>query len=316
MFLTKPLALLLIKNKGVFSMILDFSDNSLAVYKSLANPTRLKMIRLLLERKYSVQEFVDLLGLSSPIVLKHLNMLADAGLIEFEKSGHKKIARLKINSIDVDFPDQIHKKLNFYEQEIPVGLYTNFLVNPSCGLADSKGFIGIVDDPKYFLDIKRVNANILWFAGAGFIEYQVLNLLKRNERVEMLTLSCEIGSEVPLSNSEWPSDITFFVNDTEVGTWTSPGDFGEPRGKYTPKWTPEKFNQYGTNITIVISREGTWVMGKRLSDVNLNNIDLLGNKIKLKLEVKKNATHKGGITIFGEHFGNFNENTKLRLYYS
>ena len=44
----------------------------------------------------------------------------------------------------------------------------------------------------------------------------------------------ELSSEVPGTNLDWPSDITLWVNDIIVGTWTSPGDYGDKRGVYTP----------------------------------------------------------------------------------
>ena len=31
----------------------------------------------------------------------------------------------------------------------------------------------------------------------------------------------------------------------EIGTWTSPGDYGDKRGVYTPQWWKLKGSQYG-----------------------------------------------------------------------
>ena len=44
----------------------------------------------------------------------------------------------------------------------------------------------------------------------------------------------ELSSEVPGTNADWPSDISIWVNDVKVGTWTSPGDYGDKRGRFTP----------------------------------------------------------------------------------
>ena len=40
----------------------------------------------------------------------------------------------------------------------------------------------------------------------------------------------------------------------ELGTWTSPGDFADIRGKYTPDWYPDNLNQYGLLKTIRITK--------------------------------------------------------------
>ncbi len=46
----------------------------------------------------------------------------------------------------------------------------------------------------------------------------------------------ELSSEVPGTSADWPSDITLAINGNDVGTWTSPGDFGDKRGVFTPDW--------------------------------------------------------------------------------
>ena len=47
----------------------------------LAEPSRRRILDLLLERERSVNELVDLVGLSQPSVSKHLKTLREAGLV-------------------------------------------------------------------------------------------------------------------------------------------------------------------------------------------------------------------------------------------
>ncbi|MCI1859124.1 MAG: ArsR family transcriptional regulator [Sporolactobacillus sp.] len=296
-------------------MQLDVSDQSLPAYKALASPVRLKIIRFLSMKKYNVKDMAKLLGLSEPITLRHLNKLHEAGIIEFEKSGKNKISRLKIDNISIQFPQRVDTSLGVYESEIPVGLYTDFSVEPTCGLADQNGFIGQLDEPRYFMDPRRRNAQMLWFS-KGFVEYQVANFLKATDHLKMITLSAELGSEIPLSNDYWPSDITFTLNGAELGTWTSRGDFADTRGKYTPRWTPRSFNQYGTMVLVLIASDGTWIGGKRVSKISIEDLQPLPARLKLRIEVKPNAKNMGGCTIFGKSFGNYDENMKIKFYYS
>ena len=65
----------------------------------------------------------------------------------------------------------------------------------------------------------------------------------------------ELSSEVPGTNLDWPSDITLWVNEIAVGTWTSPGDYGDQRGVYTPDWWKLEGSQYGKLKTWRIGRE-------------------------------------------------------------
>lgn len=117
-------------------------------------------------------------------------------------------------------------------------------IKPTCGLATLQEFIGNVDEPRYFMDTRRMDARILWFT-EGFVEYQTPNYLNEDEKAEMIEISMEISSEFPFHNNNWPFDITFYLNDVELGTWTSPGDFADIFGKLTPEWYPDNLNQYG-----------------------------------------------------------------------
>ena len=71
-----------------------------------------------------------------------------------------------------------------------------------------------------------MHAKILWFA-RGFVEYRVPNYILQGQTLEEIEISLEIGSEAPGIAANWPSDIHFYVNDTLLGYWTSPGDSGE-----------------------------------------------------------------------------------------
>jgi len=100
----------------------------------------------------------------------------------------------------------------------------------------------------------------------------------------------------------------------KVGTWTSPGDFGDKRGTFTPDWWKLSGSQYGMLKTWRITAQGTYVDGTRISDVTLADIDLSSHRsIRLRIEVKADAKHPGGLNIFGRGFGNYDQDIVLRL---
>ncbi len=299
----------------LITLELDISEASLKVYAALDSSVRLKIIQLLSEERLNVRELASKLGLSSTIVNMHLTKLAEAHIISFEKKGNQKISKLKVDNINITFPKSIYPAFEMHETSIPVGHYTRYTVQPSCGLAGNKDFIGKVDNPKYFMDPARMNAGMIWFSG-GFVEYQTPNFLADGERLEMLDLSVELGSEFPFSNNVWPSDITFSLNGVEIGTWTSPGDFSDTRGKYTPAWVPDNVNQYGLLKTIRITDHGTYLDGQPFTDVSLDAFNQNAETWKIKFAVKNEAQHKGGCTIFGKGFGNHDQDINLKLYYS
>ena len=166
-----------------------------------------------------------------------------------------------------------------------------------------------------FMDPRRMDARILWFT-KGFVEYQSPNFLAKEEKLEMMEISMEVSSEFPFSNNNWPSDITFSLNGVELGTWTSPGDFADIRGKYTPDWYPDNLNQYGLLKTIRIMDHGTYMEGVPLSDITIKDIPAYEDTWHLKVEVKEDAEHVGGCTLFGKGFGNYDQDIKLKMFYS
>lgn len=160
---------------------------------------------------------------------------------------------------------------------------------------------------------ERMSAQLLWFT-EGYVEYQIPNLLNNQDILEMLEISLELSSEFPFANNVWPSDITFSLNDLELGTWRSPGDFADTRGIYTPAWYPDNQNQYGLLKTIRIDPMGTTIDDIKISAVTIAK--LLAADIKdtwkLRIEVKKEAQHVGGCTLFGKKLGNHPQDIKLK----
>jgi len=57
------------------------------VMKALSDPTRLKIVKMLQHKTLCVCEIQAALGHSQPNVSKHLKILQEAGLVEFQKDG-------------------------------------------------------------------------------------------------------------------------------------------------------------------------------------------------------------------------------------
>lgn len=299
-------------------MQLEIDKSSLPVYEALASEVRLEIIQLLSKNKMNIKELANELGLSSPIVKRHVEKLEQAGIIKTEKvpgrSGLQRLSILKVDHIEINFPKKIYHSFETYETYIPVGHYIDYHVVPTCGIATKDDFIGPVDDPKYFMDPQRVNAGILWFT-QGFVEYKTPNFLTEDDQLQQVDVSFEISSEFPFSNSVWPSDITFYLNDLELGTWISPGDFADTRGKFTPDWWPHNVNQYGLLKTVRITSHGTYMDGDQISDITIQNLDTSTDVWKFRFEVKEDAEHVGGLTLFGKGFGNHDQDILFKLYY-
>ncbi len=300
-------------------MRLDISDNALPVYEALASDVRLRIIHLLAKEPKNVKELAEAVGLSSAIMTMHTKKLEKAKLIQTEmvrgRGGIQKLCRLCVDKIEIDFPAKEETYRESHRTELSVGHYTDFEIHPTCGLATPWKQIGEFDEPRYFWDAERVNAKILWF-GRGYIEYKVPNFLLPSQIPEELIISMELSSEAPGNNDNWPSDIAFSLNGKELGTWTSPGDFGDSRGKYTPPWWPDAINQYGLLKHLRVTKEGTYLDGNRISDVALDDVQIRGKHWTFRVACMDEAKHIGGVTLYGAGFGNYNQDIVFQLYYT
>lgn len=301
-----------------WSLEIDISERSLPVFEALASKVRLDVIHLLARRPMNVKELAQTLGLSSAIMTMHIRKLEGANIIRTElrpgKGGRQKMCFLNAHKIEILFPDLTRDTRKYHQTDVPVGHYSDFDVKPTCGLATTDKVIGTFDDPRCFMLPERVDAKILWL-GQGYLEYKVPNYLLRSEIPEELEISMELSSEAPFSNSNWPSDISFFFNGVYLGKWTSPGDFGGYRGRYTPDWWDININQYGLMKILRVKKDGCFLDGEKISDVTLDQVDVEKQQWTFRIAVLEDAEHIGGLTLFGSNFGNYDQDLRFRLYY-
>ena len=57
-------------------------------FMAISDPTRMKIIELLVQRNYCVGVLAELLGISAPAVSQHMKVCLQAGLVSSEKIGY------------------------------------------------------------------------------------------------------------------------------------------------------------------------------------------------------------------------------------
>lgn len=294
------------------------STNYLPIYEALASKVRLQIIDLLAKESLNIKEIAEQLNLSNAMITAHIRKLEEAGIIRSERkstgTAMQKLCHLAIDRIQIQFSRDDAPYKDYHEFSLPVGHYTDFNVTPTCGIATVESVIGRFDDPRYFLDPARVNAQILWFT-EGYVEYRVPNHLSPLQQPKELCISLELCSEAPGVNPQWPSDISFFLNQKKLGTWTSPGDFGDKKGFLTPDWWSLDVGQYGLLKTLRINENGSFMDHEKISDTTLSDLQITDKYWNFRIAVLNDAPHIGGVTLFGKDFGNHNQDILFRLYY-
>ncbi len=294
---------------------------------ALSTELRLQILSLLEHDTLSCLELAKKLSYPLSTISANVKILEEAGLILTELAPAKNGSKKLCSSVYLDVLIHlgmgviIPKDSKKYEISIPIGNYMDFKVAPSCGMAILKDDGTAIDDSpfddtNYFLNPKRVEAQLLWFR-KGYVEYRIPVYDSLHLDPEYLSFSLEICSEAPGFNNVWKSDITMWVNGVEIGTWTSPGDFGDRNGKLTPSTWMEGSTQYGILTEwMVTDNKGTLLNQEPLSDVCLSQLIIQKeNYITMRIGVKDTSKNIGGINIFGEKFGDYPQNIIMKIGY-
>ncbi len=295
------------------------ASESVAIFRALASESRARIIELLGERDMNINELSAAVGLAQPSVTKHVQILEEAGLVVSDylagPQGTQKRCRRVHDRLLVDMAGTPQRQECVAEIEVPIGMFTHVEAVPTCGLASRERFIGHLDNPVSFFLPERATAEILW-SSAGYVEYVFTNSLPLEARIVAVDLAMEVGSEAPGYDNDYPSDVTIWMDGREVGTWTCPGDFGGVRGRLNPAWWHDNLNQHGLLKVWRVDYTGTSVDGMKVSHTVIDDLELRPwHTTRVKIGVKPDALNRGGFTLFGKGFGNYEQDLILRLHY-
>lgn len=293
------------------------TDRVAAIGKALSSEIRIQILEALEEQEHNVNELAELLELPASSTAMHVRVLEEAGLIETELRaavrGSMKMCRKSVDSLMIQLRKEKDEKVE--KISMPIGNYVDYHVEPTCGMVSQDGYIDVEDEASVFYNPARMNAKLIWF-GNGYLEYRFPNVTLKKKTLRKVEVSAEICSEDHEYNMDWPSDITLWINDVEVGTWESPSDFGGRRGKLNPAWWSSDKTQYGMLKNWCVKKDGSFLDGEKLSDAGLEKYNISDKDyISVKIGIKEDAAHKGGINIFGDCFGDYPQDIVLKLSY-
>lgn len=286
---------------------------------ALSSPVRIQILKLLYYNSFNVAEIAQHLQIPTSSAALYIRSLENAGLINTKiqpgSRGSMKICSRKNDSINIRLTADNPNVSKVLSTSMPVGNFTDCRVVPSCGLASATGYIGIADRPESFFLPERSSAQILWSA-RGYVEYKFPYQLPSTVPLERLMLTAELCSEVLNYKDDWKSDITFWIDGKECATWHSPGDFGSRLGRLNPEWWGSGSTQYGKLVTLEITEEGCLLNSEPASGITLHDFSFSNDKpVTIRIGNKPDAKYAGGFNIFGEKFGDYEQNIILSLIY-
>lgn len=307
------------------------------IASALSVPARRNIIKLINKSNFSINEIAEKLNMPVSTTSFHVKVLVNAGLLSYsnatKKIGNEK--RLTLNNylftIYTGQPADTSLTKNVTSTiEIPIGSYTNYeILETPCGITTAENILLVSDYPCIFSSPQRFKASLIWLK-KGFLEYSIPLLdfsgasagvnkaiyYNNVKSITSLSFSFEICSEYAGYNHSFKSDITFSVNGIDLCVYTSPGDFGERRGKITPEWWADTNTQYGLLQTLDVRFDGTYLNEKRVSDICIEDLNVSANNVlTFRIAVNDNAKHVGGFNLFGKNFGDYPQDITLTITY-
>ena len=286
---------------------------------ALSSNERLEILQYILNRSVSISAIAKDLNMPISSVSRHIDILSEAGLIVITYQpglkGHTKYCAQGVLSVKISLvADKDEKKSNSYQIEMPIGMYSDCKISAPCGMISVKEKLGQFDDTGTFYSPLRAEAECLWFE-SGYVSYSFPVPTKDRETRKRISFSVELCSDTLYYNNNWPSDITVEINGKEIVTFTSPGNFGGKRGRLTPAYWPVTSSQFGQLKKFSVDNAGVYIDNVfQHNQITFDDLHLFDNDcINLKIGVKKDAEHRGGLTLFGKNFGDFEQAIIMKI---
>lgn len=257
--------------------------------------------------KLSIAELARRMQIPASSAALDIKLLVKADLVKIEERpgsrGSAKLCTRDADMVSIRLVETTTDVNNIVSVEMPIGAYTKCEVGSACGIANENTVLGRDDTELAFYMPERLSAQIIW-STRGYVEYTFPNRLKEMHYKcvpRSLIISAELCSEASGYKEDWKSDITLWINGVECGTWTSPGDFGQRRGKITPATWASGRTQYGLLTTWEIKEDGCYINKEWVSSVKLASLHIMEQStIYVRIGNKEDAAYVGGFNIFGK----------------
>lgn len=315
---------------------LNLYDNEETIAKiasALSVKTRRDIIKLVNISPCSINDIAWKLSVPVSTASFHVKNLVDAGILMYsfstQRRGNEKIVTLGNYVISMFLGALLQENPSYNKIktiEIPIGSYSSCKVDAPCGIVLNSNEYILADSPISFYHPNRHLAKTLWLK-QGYLEYTIplFNYTKHTETsiepidlnsITSLNFSFEICSETAQYNHDYKSDVTLSVNNIEICTFLTHGDYGERKGRLNPETFPDAHTQYGLLQSLDIRFDGSYLNEKRVSDVCIEDLNLKEcNLITFKIEVKKDAVHVGGFNLFGKEHGDYPQDILMSITY-
>lgn len=305
------------------------------VVKALSNDVRLKILSMLSDGDRNIQSIAEQLGMSKTATLVHINVLEKAGFITSRyrtgSAGNMRVCHKEYDRLVFDFEPMKTEEdeETYYESEIPVGNYFNFDAWAPCGLATHNHIILKWDDPTSFFNVARVEAALVWTA-FGYLEYRIpLDPLFVGKHITKVRILMEASAHHMVKNhkalclppgisaeqiTEDSTDLTFWVNGTEIGTCNVGVGAEREEAVFTPTWW-RTLPYHGELVQLSLNDGGCFINKKKTCEQTGAQILARQDRyFTLRVGIKPDAASMNGFMLFGRDFGRYNHGLLVKFF--
>lgn len=324
------------QNKRLQTLNLYDRENDLIkIVSALSVKTRREIIKIINQSPKTINQIAWELNIPVSTASFHTKILIKAGLLTVS-ANDKKITNQKLVSLgnyffalhleNTNHPTNTPSFSKVKTIEVPIGSYSDFNVEPSCGINTSEGTLLVADTPATFSSPERFKAGLIWFK-RGYLEYSIplLNYsgskqtgisYEDKHNITSLSFTFEMCAETINYDHNCKSLVTFTINNKQIGKIKLNGDFGKRRGKLNPDWLSDNITQYGLLYNLDVRLDGSYLNEKKISDITILDLQLSQMDIlSFKFEVTPDTKRKGGINLFGKNFGDYPQDIILSITY-
>jgi predicted transcriptional regulator len=305
--------------KNELKINLEEKDKLSNIGKALSSPIRIDILDFLSMKPAIISDVATHFGIPLSSAALHIKTLEIAGLISVQpipgSKGAQKLCGVLISRVDIDMFRNYNLNNHFiYKEDMPIGSYFDYKISAPCGIVSEIADLGAEDSFSGFFSSERYKAQLIWFT-QGHLEYRFSNYILKSTPVNKIQFTFEVCSEALGYNNNWKSDVSIWLNETEIAIIECPGDYGGRRGKLNPSWWSEVSTQYGDLRKIWITDNGCYIDEKKVSNHTISSLELNKNYyMSFKIGVKPNVKYVGGINLFGEKFGDHPQNIIMEVF--
>lgn len=90
----------MVSGPSIHGLAVQSRKRSLDVFGVIGDPTKRKILELVHDREWCVNEMVEYLEISQPAISKHLRSLREAGLVDVRVDGQRRWYRLRTEQME------------------------------------------------------------------------------------------------------------------------------------------------------------------------------------------------------------------------